>query len=176
MIFLEVFLNGKDPGLLHSGTSPNRPGFVTEQVLCFLGIFGTLSHRIRVLLQHFGPDFGRKELGHESHANLVEQGFMDSFLSLVTLRGRVLTIRRSIRWRQDLADNLESVDDVGVEFVQVLERVGSLPDIEHGVDEGSGAVDVPKVGQHLLLEVGPCLTMVHFVVDGPVGHGSLGDT
>ena len=77
-IFLEVFLYGKDSRFMRRG--PDGSGFVPKQVLCFLGIFRTLSHRIRVLFQNLGPDFGWKKLDHKSQANLVEQGFMNCFL------------------------------------------------------------------------------------------------
>ena len=48
-------------------------------------------------------------------------------------------------------------------------------DAEHGIDEGSRAGDVPKVGQHFLFEIGPCFPMIGFVDDGPVGRGPAGD-
>ena len=53
----KVLLDGKDLGFLHTGTSANWPGFVSEQVLCFFGIFGALSDGVWILLQDLGPKF-----------------------------------------------------------------------------------------------------------------------
>ena len=63
---------------------------------------------------------------------------------------------------QHLPDHFEGVVDIGVELVKVVESVGSLPDAEHGINEGSGALHVAKVGDHLLLQVGPCFAMLCF--------------
>ena len=175
-VLLEVFLNGKDARFLNG--APNWPGFIAKQLLGFSGVFCALSHCVRILFQDLGLDFARKKVGHESHANLVEEGFMDRLLSGVALLGHIASRkwRRGIRQRQDLADHFEGVDDFGVELVQVLESVGSLPDTEHGVDEDSGTAEVPEMGELFLFQVGPCLAMLLLVEDGSVGRGSLGDS
>ena len=49
-----------------------------------------------------------------------------------------------------------------------------MSDTEHGINEGPGTLHIPEVGKHLLLQVGPCFAMLHFVDDGPVGSGPLG--
>ena len=42
---------------------------------------------------------------------------------------------------------------VVVEFVQIVQGVGHLSDAEHGIDEGSGALHVAKIGDHLFFRL-----------------------
>ena len=96
-VLLEVFLNGKDTRFLNG--APNGPGLIKKQLFSLSRVFRTLSHCVQVLFQDLGSDFGRKKLSHESHANLVEEGLIDCFLSGAALLGRVASrkCRRGMR-------------------------------------------------------------------------------
>ena len=94
-VLVEVLLNGEDLGF-GSGV-PDRPIFIADQPLGLCGVFRTLGHCFRILLQYLGPDFGREELCHEGHANLVDDVLMNGLFSGVALLGGVVARRRSIR-------------------------------------------------------------------------------
>ena len=78
---------------------------------------------------------------------------MNLLFSGMALVGGVVACRRSISLGQHFADHLEGINDVVVEFVQIVQGVGPLSDAEHGIDEGSGALHVAKIGDHLFFRL-----------------------